>query len=100
MFPAKGIRILRQERATVQLQGQTINLIGIDDSDENLRGLEELVMPDTINILLIHSVYPDDFERIVEVGIDLTLAGHTHGGQFLSNLFAAASASRDSRRLM
>ena len=38
-------------------------------------------MPDTINILLVHSVYPHDFERVVEVGIDLTLAGHTHGGQ-------------------
>src|SRR5215471_9567975 len=81
MFAAKGIRILRQERAAVQLRGETINVIGIDDSDENLRGLEGLVMPDTINILLVHSVYPQDFERVVEVGVDLTLAGHTHGGQ-------------------
>jgi len=81
MFEAKGIRILRQERAAVQFRGETINLIGIDDSDENLRGLEGLVMPDAVNILLIHSVYPHDFERVAEAGIDLTLAGHTHGGQ-------------------
>jgi uncharacterized protein len=81
MFAAKSIRILRQERATVQMRGETINLIGIDDSNMDMRGLEGLVMPDTINILLIHSVYPHDFERIAEVGIDLTLAGHTHGGQ-------------------
>ena len=81
LFAAKGIRILRQERATVQLRGETINLIGIDDSDEDLRGLEGLVMPDTINILLVHSVYPHDFDRVAEVGVDLTLAGHTHGGQ-------------------
>ena len=40
MFAAKGIRILRQERAAVQLRGEIINLIGIDDSDEDLRGLE------------------------------------------------------------
>jgi predicted MPP superfamily phosphohydrolase len=81
LFAAKGIRILRQERATVQLRGETINLIGIDDSDEDLRGLEGLVTPDTINILLVHSVYPHDFDRVAEVGVDLTLAGHTHGGQ-------------------
>jgi predicted MPP superfamily phosphohydrolase len=80
-FAAKGIRILRQERVAIQLRGETINLIGIDDSNIGLRGLEGLVMPETINILLIHGVYPPDFERIAEVGIDLTLAGHTHGGQ-------------------
>ena len=36
-------------------------------------------MPDTVNILLSH--YPEAFDRAVELGIDLTLAGHTHGGQ-------------------
>jgi hypothetical protein len=81
MFAAKGIRILRQERAAVQLRGETINLIGIDDSNTDLRGLEGLAITDTVNILLVHSVYPHDFERVAEVGIDLTLAGHTHGGQ-------------------
>jgi predicted MPP superfamily phosphohydrolase len=37
------------------------------------------VMPDTVNILLSHD--PNAFDRAVELGIDLTLAGHTHGGQ-------------------
>lgn len=81
MFAQKGIRILRQERAAVQLRGETINLIGIDDSNTDLRGLEGLAITHTVNILLVHSVYPNDFERVAEVGIDLTLAGHTHGGQ-------------------
>ena len=35
--------------------------------------------PDTVNILLSH--YPDNFDRAAALGIDLTLAGHTHGGQ-------------------
>jgi predicted MPP superfamily phosphohydrolase len=38
-------------------------------------------MPDTVNILLRHDTYQDGFDRAVELGIDLTLAGHTHGGQ-------------------
>ena len=79
LFAAQGIRILRQERTPIQLQGETLNLIGVDDSHPDLQGVEHLVIPDTVNILLIH--YPDGFDRAVELGIDLTLAGHTHGGQ-------------------
>ena len=37
------------------------------------------MMPDTANILLSHN--PNSFDRAAELGIDLTLAGHTHGGQ-------------------
>jgi uncharacterized protein len=81
LFAAQGIRILRQERTPIQLQGETLNLIGVDDSHPDLQGVERLVMPDTVNVLLIHYPYPDGFDRAVELGIDLTLAGHTHGGQ-------------------
>ncbi len=59
--------------------GETLNLIGIDDSQPDLKGVERLVMPDTVNILLCH--FPGDFDHAVELGIDLMLAGHTHGGQ-------------------
>jgi predicted MPP superfamily phosphohydrolase len=38
-------------------------------------------MPDTVNILLVHDQAPNGFDQAVELGIDLTLAGHTHGGQ-------------------
>ncbi len=79
LFAAQGIHILRQERAPVRLGGETLNLIGVDDSLSDLRVVKPLVMPDTVNILLIHD--PDAFDRAVELGIDLTLAGHTHGGQ-------------------
>jgi predicted MPP superfamily phosphohydrolase len=80
LFAEKGIRILRQERAIIQLQGETLNLIGIDDSDPDLQGVERLVMRDTVNILLVHNIGAD-FAHAGELGIDLTLMGHTHGGQ-------------------
>jgi hypothetical protein len=79
VFASQGIHILRQERAPIRLGGDTLNLIGIDDSQPDLRGVERLVMPDTVNILLCH--FPGDFDRAVQLGIDLMLAGHTHGGQ-------------------
>jgi predicted MPP superfamily phosphohydrolase len=44
-----------------------------------LEGLDSLVAPDTVNILMSHN--PDTFDRAAEMGIDLSLAGHTHGGQ-------------------
>jgi predicted MPP superfamily phosphohydrolase len=78
LFAAQGIRILRQERAPIQLGSDTLNLIGIDDSQPDFKGVKHLVMPDTVNILLCH--FPD-FDRAVELGIDLMLVGHTHGGQ-------------------
>jgi uncharacterized protein len=91
LFAAKGIRILRQERARIQLGGETLNLIGMDeprgrsqaefrrDLHRRLQQVKGLVMPETVNILLSH--YPWVFGRAAEFGIGLTLTGHTHGGQ-------------------
>jgi predicted MPP superfamily phosphohydrolase len=91
LFAAVGIRILRQERALIQSRGEVLNLIGVDYQqarfsrdhdghlvDRYLEGSEKLVMPDMVNILLSHN--PNTFDRAAELGIDLTLAGHTHGG--------------------
>src|SRR6266852_491401 len=93
LFAAKGIHILRQARAPIVLGGETLNLIGIDDPngqtetewrrdlDRKLRQIKELMMPETVNILLNHGDFPHMFDRVAELGIDLMLAGHTHGGQ-------------------
>jgi uncharacterized protein len=93
LFAAAGIRILRQERVPIQSHGEVLNLIGVDyqslrfstdhsghDVDQYLAGNEKLVTPDMVNILLSHN--PNVFDRAAELGIDLTLAGHTHGGEF------------------
>ena len=92
LFAAAGIRILRQERTPIQSHGDVLNLIGIDYQqkrlsrdhdghpvDRYLEGSEKLVMPEMVNILLSHN--PNSFDRAVELGIHLTLAGHSHGGQ-------------------
>ena len=92
LFAAAGVRILRQERAHIQSHGEVLNLIGVDYQqkrlsrdhdghlvDRYLEGSEKLVMPNMVNILLSHN--PNSFDRAAELGIDLTLAGHSHGGQ-------------------
>lgn len=92
MFQRVGIRILRRQRVPVSTNGEAFNLIGVDFETRRhmvpgnekfvrtyLEGLESLVAPDTVNILMSHN--PDTFDRAAEMGIDLSLAGHTHGGQ-------------------
>ena len=60
---------------------------------EYLEGVDKLIAPDTANILLSHN--PNTFDRAAELGIDLSLAGHTHGGQVtLEFVSPALSPSR------
>ncbi len=102
LFAAQGIHILRQARLPVQMGGEALNLIGVDFQDgydpnlpprAYLRGVERLMMPDTANILLSHN--PNSFDRAAELGIDLSLAGHTHGGQVsLKFIHAGLAPSR------
>jgi uncharacterized protein len=88
LFERYGMHLLRQECAEVSWRGSAINLIGVDDQRQRpregepspmLRGIESLVRQDIPNILLSHN--PNTFERAAALGIELSLAGHTHGGQ-------------------
>src|SRR5713226_4977182 len=95
LFTAQGIRILRQEQTPIRLGADELNLIGIDcprthseqDEEEeyrrdvNRRLHRQLVIPGTVNVLLSHEPSVFVFDRAAELGIDLMLAGHTHGGQ-------------------
>jgi predicted MPP superfamily phosphohydrolase len=83
-----GIQILRQQCVELSWRGARFNLIGVDDQRERarpgepsslLRDIAGLVRPDMPNILLSHN--PDTFPRAAAMGIALSLAGHTHGGQ-------------------
>ena len=44
-----------------------------------MREIEPLIRRDMPNVLLSHN--PNSFRRAAELGIELSLAGHTHGGQ-------------------
>jgi uncharacterized protein len=92
LFAQCDVHILRQDRAPLRLGGESINLMGIDFANSRhmsageghmsslkLEGVQELMAPDTVNILLSHN--PETYDRAAELGIDLSLAGHTHGGQ-------------------
>ncbi|MGH8065580.1 MAG: metallophosphoesterase [Candidatus Entotheonellia bacterium] len=88
LFQRYGMHVLRQQCAELSWRGGTINLIGVDDQRERARagepssmlcGIDALVRQDIPNILLSHN--PNTFARAAALGIELSLAGHTHGGQ-------------------
>src|SRR5262249_1810139 len=59
--------------------------------DRYMEGSEKLVLPGMVNILLNHN--PNAFDRAAELGIDLMLSGHLHGGQ-MSLLYRGVSLAR------
>jgi hypothetical protein len=90
LFRRTGVRILRGEAAPITAHGESLNLIGVDFQSHRQFGpsapvarllwdIEGLIRRDRVNILLSHN--PDTFDRAAELGIDLSMAGHTHGGQ-------------------
>ncbi|HLZ12859.1 MAG TPA: metallophosphoesterase [Candidatus Acidoferrum sp.] len=88
LFTQAGMKLLRSENATLNFRGAQLNLIGVDYQRERgpgghkiptLAGAGKLVRRDMPNILLSHN--PNSFNRAAELGIELSLAGHTHGGQ-------------------
>ena len=90
LFQQIGVRMLRGVNVPIATQGESFNLIGVDFQSPRrfgpspavkhlLGNIEGLIDRDLVNILLSHN--PDTFDRAAELGIDLSLAGHTHGGQ-------------------
>jgi predicted MPP superfamily phosphohydrolase len=89
-FSKTGISMLSDGRLAAKgLQG-LLNITGVDDpvsgwaTDAQFRNLEkvsELVAPDQFNLLLSHR--PGIFGVCNDLNFQLTLAGHTHGGQII-----------------
>jgi predicted MPP superfamily phosphohydrolase len=78
----KGIRFLRHAHVPLCFGEATLNLAGVDYQRYKrpyLQGAESMVAPGAFNVLLSHN--PDVFPVAARQGYQLTIAGHTHGGQ-------------------
>jgi uncharacterized protein len=81
------VPILLDESRTIRINGFPVQLLGIQWHDrvrpiaEHVDRAARRIDPDALTILLAH--HPHAFDRAAELGIPLTLAGHTHGGQVM-----------------
>jgi len=79
---ALGLRFLRQEMEMLRFGAAKLNLVGVDHQKRTLPYLAHtagMVAPDAFNLLLSHN--PDVFPVAEKQGFQLTISGHTHGGQ-------------------
>jgi hypothetical protein len=85
--------------AHLNIKGHTIRLVGLRCTRERSRDVPRLrrllatASGDSFTVLLYHS--PDLMPEAVELGVDLYLCGHTHGGQIRLPLFGALITSSD-----
>jgi predicted MPP superfamily phosphohydrolase len=86
VFDDVPIKLLRDEWQEVCWpDGRRLTLLGLEcthDIDQDARRLKSLIAgapPSVPDVLLYHS--PELMPQAVELGIDLYLCGHTHGGQ-------------------
>jgi len=90
---ACGVIVLENEREQIEMSGEFITILGVDDPSFNtdyLFGDSASVVSNTLaeisteddvfTVLLSHR--PELFDTYVACGMDLTLSGHAHGGQF------------------
>ena len=75
-----GVNVLRNEAVHFR---DDLQVIGIDDMEDPLQVEKELkhidLDADAFKLLLYHR--PRGLEAAADAGIDLTISGHTHGGQ-------------------
>ena len=83
VMEAAGIRFLLNEHILLRRGEAELCLIGIDDPNffktHNLERALDGAPPDATKVLLSHA--PQTCTMAEEKGIDLLIAGHTHGGQ-------------------
>ena len=86
-----GIIVLEDERADLEISGEHITLLGVNDpsfladpanEEALMQSKLQKLMNGAENYTILLSHRPDLFELYAESGADLVLCGHAHGGQF------------------
>jgi predicted MPP superfamily phosphohydrolase len=82
LFRGEGINVLINEGFRLETDNGSFWLAGVDDymvGKTDVASALKGSYPDELKILLAHN--PIIFRQSVRSGVDLTLSGHTHGGQ-------------------
>ena len=84
---ASGVNLLVDESQRIKIRGAPLDIYGADwstsetDMANSVNYMVRQKEPDVPGIMLAH--HPHVFDYAADKGIDLTLSGHTHGGQLM-----------------
>jgi predicted MPP superfamily phosphohydrolase len=86
---SEGWQHLRNVRREIDLDGASVELLGLDDPHIAWHDLRVAPRrsPDRFGLAIVHS--PDPAPELAALGYDLIVAGHTHGGQVRMPLVGA-----------
>jgi predicted MPP superfamily phosphohydrolase len=92
LFAGLDVRSLTNEVIRIPQLGNHFVLVGLEYNvwyydEDSLKSLMSQVKPDDFTLLLYHK--PDIAYTARDLGIDLYLTGHTHGGQFRLPFYGA-----------
>lgn len=89
-LPTLGIRVLRNERVSIEHQGGWLDIAGVDDWSAHRFGSGHgadlpaaLAERDASRPLLLLAHQPRAIVEAAQHGVDLQISGHTHGGQIV-----------------
>ena len=94
-------RNLNNTATSLELNGVTIALLGVDDAHLELDDLESLDQAAAlrenadVTIGVTHAPYRRVIEAMAENGVDILFAGHTHGGQVRFPFVGALTTNSD-----
>jgi predicted MPP superfamily phosphohydrolase len=83
-----GLEVLRNRGQSIERDGQRLYVAGADDtwtSRADVPAALDARPPEAATLLLAHD--PMLFPEAAAAGVELTLSGHTHGGQFAIPVF-------------
>ena len=94
-FEGAGWVNLNNRFVDVQVNGNRIRFIGIDDYHIGYAKFDLLVRSDHFSIALTHAPYMEAIEKLTGLGAQVIFAGHTHGGQVRVPIVGALTTNSD-----
>ena len=94
-FEKAGWVNLNNRFADMEINGNKVRFLGIDDYHIGYAKFELLVRSDNFSIALTHAPYMDAIEKLTGLGSEMIFAGHTHGGQVRLPLIGALTTNSD-----
>jgi uncharacterized protein len=94
-FEMAGWVNLNNKSAELEVSGNRIGFLGVDDYHIGYSDLEGITESENFTIALTHAPYLAVIEKFTRSGAELIFAGHTHGGQFRLPLIGALTTNSD-----